>query len=110
MDYKEFGPMNRYINEVDPKSAGNFLPLCGIKGVKGTCHNEFDKYSIALLYNTLKSRYFLYCFNTGFAKYEALHNKTVIVNMDCPPYRRLLAWRARRCAQVNAFFAQRRIE
>jgi hypothetical protein len=36
------------------------VPLCGTQGVPGTCHDYFDKYEIALLYNpSTRTFYFL---------------------------------------------------
>jgi hypothetical protein len=99
LEYSEFGVGAGYVDNLDHKSERNFLSLCGTKGRHGTCHDAFDTYSIALLYNPLTSSYFLYCFNRNFEKYNELHRKHV--SLQHQPYRRLLAWRARRCAQIN---------
>ncbi len=101
-DYKEFGKSHGYKDDLNLKSPRNFIPLCGTKGQVGTCHNEFDNYAITLIYNPLSKKYVVYCLNRNF-KEGVLHNKEIEISGEFPPYRRLLAWRSRHCAQVNQF-------
>ena len=51
VDYSAFSkPV--YKDELDVKSPRNFLQLCGVvDGVEESCHNEFDKYLMTLIYN-----------------------------------------------------------
>lgn len=103
IDYSAFGTSNGYATPLDVKSVRNFLPLCGVKGRVGSCHDAFDTYTIGMLYNPLTSKYFLFCLDHNFAKYEELNGKELTVDSRHQPYRRLLAWRSRRCAVVNGF-------
>jgi hypothetical protein len=100
--FEGFGRQNGYIDELDVKSPRNFIPLCGSKGVRGTCHDEFDNYNIALFFNPLKSKYVIHCLDRSF-KDGVLHEKELDIPGDLPPYRRVLAWRARKCASTNQF-------
>eukprot|EP01032_Pedospumella_encystans_P025990 gene25990-29357_t len=91
--YDEYGTASGYADDLDPSSARNYIPLCGTEGQAGSCHDLFDTFKIALLYNPLKSVYFLY---TPLGHYvEGYHGK-VIRNIphDFLPYKRLLAARA----------------
>ena len=66
---------------------------------EGTCHNEFDKYLIGVIPIPLGlegNQCTLLCLRPGFAKYEQLNNKIISVQ-EPHPYRRILAWRNRKC-------------
>jgi hypothetical protein len=73
-------------------SARNFLPLCGTEGIYGTCHDEFDKFRITLLYNPLRGVYTIYCLDLVNSPKADLHLRDINVDPDFPPDRRLLAW------------------
>ncbi len=104
-DYSAFGTKNQYVNELDTKSPRNFLPLCGTKGMTGTCHDFFDKYVLALLYHPFDKYFFLYSLDPTLKDSYGnfFHMRRIAINESCPPYRRLLAWRARYGAQTNGF-------
>lgn len=95
VDYSPFS--KGYESELIVKSARNFLPLCGTPGMYGTCHDEFDKFRLTLLYRPLASKYTIYCLDQNSSPKSHLHLKDVDVDPMFPPYRRLLAWRTRKC-------------
>ena len=98
VDYSPFGPP-KYRPDFDYRSVRNFILLCGTRGEEGTCHNEFDNYLIGMVPEPLGeggNRCTLLCLRHDFAKYEELNNKSILVR-DPHPYRRLLAWRNRKC-------------
>lgn len=98
VNYSVFGKP-RYLDDLDVKSPRNFILLCGTKGKNGTCHNEFDNYCIGMIPAPLggeANQWTLLCLRPDFAKYKELNNKT-IVTQEPHPYRRLLAWRNRKC-------------
>jgi hypothetical protein len=102
LNFKSFGVENGYIDELDVSSPRNFIPLCGSKGDRGTCHDEFDSYRIALFYNPFGRNYTVHCLDDKF-KDGAIHGKVVNISGPCHPYRRLLAWRSRKCALANQY-------
>lgn len=102
VDYSLFGVSNGYRSDLDVKSPRNFIALCGTLGEVGTCHHEFDSYKMALLYNPLSRQYSVFCLDPEFSKYNQLNNKVVEVDGTLHPYRRLLAWRARKCVLEHA--------
>ena len=98
VDYSAFG-IPTYRDNLNFNSARNFIPLCGTLGMDGTCHNEFDQYLITVVHNPFGeagNQYKLQCLRPGFAKYEILNQKIISVK-EPYPYRRLLAWRNRKC-------------
>ena len=74
--YSVFGKPT-YKNNLEIKSARNFLPLCGNAGKEGTCscYNEFDKYLMTLLYQPFENVYRVYCLRRTFPKYNKKKNK-----------------------------------
>ena len=87
-----------YKDELDLKSPRNFLPLCGVvDGVEESCHNEFDKYLMTLIYNPIERIFVVRCLRSSFPKYHICNEKIVNVDAANPPYRRLLVWRTRKC-------------
>jgi hypothetical protein len=96
VNYSCFGKPT-YKDDLDCKSPRNFLPLCGTLGAFGTCHDRFDKYLVTLLYNAINNTYYIYCFDPSWSRYSDLHRKVVTVPSNIQPYRRLLAWRTRKC-------------
>ena len=95
LDYTIFS--SGYESPLDVKSPRNYLPLCGTREVYGTCHVEFDKFRITLLYDPLVSKYKIFCLDLLKSTKNILHEKVIEVGLEFPPYRRLLAWRARKC-------------
>jgi hypothetical protein len=95
IDYSAFN--KGYETPLDVKSARNFLPLCGTLGLQGTCHDEFDRYRITLLYNPFDEVYTIFCLDLNNSPKAGLHNQNIVVDPNFPPYRRLLAWRTRKC-------------
>ena len=98
VNYSVFGKPT-YIDDLDVKSVRNFIPLCGAIGMEGSCHNEFDNYLIGMVPIPLgegSNQCTLICLRPSFAKYKELNNKIISV-LEPHPYRRLLAWRNRKC-------------
>jgi hypothetical protein len=95
VDYSPFS--EGYSTPMDVKSARNFLPLCGTEGIYRTCHDEFDKFRITLLYNPLRAVYTIFCLDLANSPKADLHLRDINVDMNFPPYKRLLAWRTRKC-------------
>lgn len=95
VDYSPFCTI--YSSTMDVKSARNFLPLCGTEDIYGTCHDEFDKFRITLLYNPLRGVYTIFCLDLVNSPKANLHLTDINVDPAFPPYRRLLAWRTRKC-------------
>jgi hypothetical protein len=95
VDYTPF--CDGYSTPLDVKSARNFLPLCGTEGLYRGCHDEFDKFRLTLLYNPLGRVYTIYCLDLVNSPKADLHLKEINVDPNFPPYRRLLAWRTRKC-------------
>jgi hypothetical protein len=100
IDYSAFN--KGYETPLDVKSARNFLPLCGTLGLQGTCHDEFDRYRITLLYNPFDDVYTIFCLDLNNSPKAGLHNQNIVVDPNFPPYRRLLAWRTRKCIWSTA--------
>lgn len=102
--YPEFG-IPTYSDNLDVKSARNFIPLCGTLGQKNSCHDAFDKFCLTILFNPLGNNYYCYCLNEqAFSNYNVLHMKTVAFHEDHKPYRRLLAWHARKCFNEHPYW------
>ncbi len=97
-NYIDYTPFSKgYVSELDIKSPRNYLPLCGTLGSYGTCHDEFNKFRLTLLYRPFESRYTIFCLDLSESPKSRLHLKDIAVDPDFPPYRRLLAWRTRKC-------------
>jgi hypothetical protein len=99
--YAVFGPP-QYKNALDVKSPRNFLPLCGTLGrYPGSCNDLFDKYLLTLLYNPFERNYKVWCLVSGQQDLQGnlLHEK--VISLQHEPYRRLLAWRTRKCINVH---------
>ncbi len=96
IDYSPFQPPH-YKTELNVKSPRNFLRLCGTEGMYNTCYDEFDKFRITLLYNPFEQAYVIFCLDLVNSPKANLHGQRACVDKDYPPYRRLLAWRSRKC-------------
>lgn len=101
--YSEFNPPH-YHDPLDVKSIRNFIPLCGNKGSKGTCHDAFDTYRLTILFNPLENNYYCYCLDNKFCKYHVVHLKVVPFHDEHKPYGRLLAWRTRKCTTEHPYW------
>lgn len=102
--YAVFGPP-QYKDELDVKSPRNFLPLCGTLGrYPGSCQDLFDKYLLTLLYNPFASTYQVWSLREN-EKLDVdgipLHEKVLTLHHE--PYRRLLAWRTRKCINEHGY-------
>ena len=102
VDYSPFSKP-KYRDDLDVSSPRNYIPLCGTDGMDGTCHNEFDKYLMTLLYNPFEKVFKIYCLRENFPKYEQCHLRVVNVSPTFPPYCRLLAWRSRKCIMEHEY-------
>ncbi len=92
-EYPDFnGP--KYKTNIDNKSPRNYLPLCGILGAAGTCHNEFDQFLLTFFYNPISRNYKIISLND---KWENHHLHGTEINFPHNPYNRLLVWRTRKC-------------
>lgn len=107
-NYSAFGPPT-YDSPLDLYSPRNKLLLCGSKTVSGTCHNLFDYHNVALLYNSLDSKYYVVRVVPHLLDritYNAEGSKELSFLSSLPknqqPYKRLIAWRLRRCGFKNA--------
>jgi hypothetical protein len=100
VDYKSYGkPI--YKSNLDYKSNKNYIPLCGTLGVEGTCHNDFDKYLMTLIYNPLDRAYSIFCLDSKSPRYKDLHGKVIKLHKNHKPYTRLLSWRLKHCIRSN---------
>lgn len=93
-----YGRRAGFRDDVNPRSHRNYLPLCGTKGDIGTCHNYFDSFSFALLYNPFERVLFtrvppLLLLQTP-ALAEVDNLKIRLPPEEYMPYTRLLAARA----------------
>ena len=94
--YSQFG-RPKYKSNLQIKSARNFIPLCGTLGMEGTCHDNFDRYLMTLIYNPLQQEYTVYCLGSQ----HQLHGKKVELHPDHKPYTRLLSWRLKACIRQH---------
>jgi hypothetical protein len=106
-DYSVFQPP-RYRTYFDPECIRNRIVLCGTKTEVGTCHNLFDFHHITIYYNAMTKKYNAICvrenpqdlrFRTGDI-WELRLPKGLTA--DELPYKRILAWRMRKCALTHA--------
>ena len=99
-DYSVYGTSGGYRDDLDVHSIRNFVPLCGREGMRGTCHDAFDRYLVAIMYDPFQTKYFLLCADGAPEKLkEIAKNGTKLVSPEgWKPYHRLLAWRARKSA------------
>lgn len=97
VNYSAFSVSNGYVSNLDVTSPRNFLPLCGSNGQKDSCCDEFEKFRITLLYQPFRQVYTIFCLDLKHSPKAHLHLKDIAVDNNFPPYRRLLAWRARKC-------------
>ena len=107
-DYSSFGPP-RYCDPVDLESVRNRILLCGTKSMEGTCHNLFDYHNVCMVYDPILAKYFVVKVvhvSTCNIKFCADGRKELSqvssLSVDQQPYKRLLAWRMRRCGFKHA--------
>ena len=96
LNFNCFGPPT-YPDQLDTKSARNFMYLCGTKGQRGSCHDMFDNFRIGLLYDPLNQDFVLFCVD----EIHPLNGNRIRFEGDFLPYRRLLAWRMRRTLSLH---------
>mmetsp|Transcript_24976 Transcript_24976/g.34336 ORF Transcript_24976/g.34336 Transcript_24976/m.34336 type:complete len:206 (-) Transcript_24976:113-730(-) len=109
VDYSVFC-QPKYIDNLDVKSPRNYIPLCGTDGKNGTCYNEFDKFLMTLIYNPFQETFEVRCLRESFPKYELCHGRLINVDSKNPPYRRLLAWRTRKCIMEHQSMIRGEVE
>lgn len=96
---KSYAPFG---DDLDPFSRRNFIPLCGTKGSwidgKRTCHNLYDIYLVAMVYNPLSSTYDVHNFAgpDNHRLKELCQQIAMKIPGECKPYQRLITWRGRR--------------
>lgn len=91
--YKQFGIAGGYTSEFDGFSPRNHVPLCGTEGTRGTCHDAFDTYKLALVYNPLTRMVRVHWPGSAY------HDREFVPS--AMPYRRLLNFRSRYQAMLR---------
>lgn len=102
-DYTDFGVKNNYNCEIDVFSERNFMPLCGTEGEVNSCHDAIDKHQIHICYDTFHRSYHLSCSPNAPERFKELSKSKLITPPGWNPYRRLLAWRSRKCGTEYGF-------
>lgn len=108
-DYSVFQPP-RYKTVFNPESIRNRILICGVKSRVGTCHNMFDNQNVTIFYNAMTKRYNAVCVKDNPLDPRFHTGETWELNFppglasDELPYKRILAWRMRKCALVNASY------
>jgi hypothetical protein len=102
-DYTDFGVKNNYNCEIDVFSERNFMPLCGTEGEANSCHDAIDKHQIHICYDTFHRSYHLSCSPNAPERFKELSESKLITAPGWNPYRRLLAWRSRKCGTECGF-------
>jgi len=92
--YHEFNTP-KYKTDIDNKSPRNYLPLCGVLGTAGSCHNEFDLFLLTFMYNPLSRAYRIISLNELWIHHHLLNGQEIPFPNN--PYKRLLVWRTRKC-------------
>ena len=90
-DYTDFGVRNNYNCEIDVFSERNFMPLCGTEGEANICYDTFHR------------SYHLSCSPNAPERFKELSKSKLITPPGWNPYRRLLAWRSRKCGTEYGF-------
>jgi hypothetical protein len=102
-DFSDFGVTNNYNCEIDVFSVRNFMPLCGAKGVPDCCHDAIDKHQIHICYNTFQKSYHLRCSPNAPERFQQISRSVLNTPPGWDPYRRLIAWRSRKCGTECGF-------
>ena len=104
-DYDDFGKKKGYKTNIEVDSMRNYILLCGNRGMRDTCHDDFDNYLVTLLYNPLTKQYLVYHLNPQSPRQVRIQHKVVNVplNESVRPYTRLLSWRTRSCLLQHAY-------
>ena len=95
---KSYAPFG---DDLDPFSCRNFIPLCGTKGSwidgRRTCHNLYDCYLVAMVYNPLSSTYDVHNFAGHDSRLKELCRPIAMkIPVECKPYQRLITWRGKK--------------
>ena len=102
-DYGDFGVENGYKDDLDVFSVRNYMPLCGAHGQEGTCHDAMDKHLIHIRCDSLSSSYHVDCAKEAPQHFHDLSELALTTPPGWNPYRRLLAWRSRKCGTEYGF-------
>ena len=98
--YSDFGPP-RYSTTIDLSSVRNRIVLRGTKTLRG-CHNLFDHHNLMLLLNPFGNVHRLRCVSEGNDTFAVGNTYDFKFPADLRdedrPYKRVLAWRAKKCA------------
>ena len=104
-DYSAYGPPT-YSSPIDLSSIRNRIVLCGTKTGRGTCHNLFDHHNVMLLFNPFENVYKLRCVSEGNDNFAVGNTYDISfpahMRDEDRPYKRALAWRAKKCVLENA--------
>lgn len=102
-DYSVFGVKNNYISEIDVFSVRNFMPICGANGPHDSCRDAIDKHHIHIFYDVFQKSYQLSCSPNAHERFQKISRSVLITPAGWNPYRRLLAWRSRKCGTEYGF-------
>ena len=102
-DYSVFGIENGYKDNLDVFSERNCMPLCGTHGQEGTCHDAMDKHLIHIRYDPILQSYHVDCSPGASEYFHDLRKRALTTPPGWNPYRRLLAWRSRKCGTEYGF-------
>lgn len=102
-DYSVFGVKNNYISEIDVFSVRNFMPICDAKGPHDSCRDAIDKHHIHICYDVFQKSYRLSCSLNAQERFQEISRRVLITPAGWNPYRRLLAWRSRKCGTEYGF-------
>ena len=92
-----------YKCNLDVFSARKFMPLYGSDGHSGSCHDAIDKDQIHICYNPLQKTYHLISSPGALERFQEISKKKLTTPPNWDPYRRLLAWRSRKCGTTCGF-------
>ena len=100
-NYDYFSTASGFKDDLDVKSARNYVPLCGTynTGDLTCCHQKFDAFKATILWNPLTQAYYLF-YPQPHRDGETRHGSALTIPPQYAPYRRLLAFRAYKCGLV----------
>ena len=102
-DYRMFGIENGYKDNMDVFSIRNYIPLCGTNGSVDTCHDAMDKHLIYIRYDPIHQSYYMECSPSAPKHFFKFCQLILNTPPGWNPYRRLLAWRSRKCGTEYGF-------
>lgn len=94
-----------YKTDLEVDVMKNFILLCGSHGANDTCHDDFDKYVVTLIYNPLTKEYLVFHLDPTTSRQRSIHLKVVNVPDDekVRRYHRLLSCRTRYCLHHHSY-------